>query len=548
MAGEDDTRTDNAASDEPKRSSPAPIITPNPAPPTPSHAMGRSAMVVAAGIILSRLFGLVRQRVFAHYFGVSVFADAITAAFQISNITQNLVGEGTLSASFIPIYAKLRAAGRGPEAKAFALSALGFLLLVAIGFSALGVAGASWLTHIIAPGFGAEHLASTIPVVRVLFPMTGLLVLSAWGLGVLNAHRRFFLSYAAPVLSSLAQIAGLVVFGETFGLRGASLAMALAWSAFAGACLQLLLLLPAARALLGAIRPRLDGADPNLQEAARRLPGVLLGRGVIQISGLIDAALVSFLGDGARAVFGYAQSIYLLPMSVLGTGEAAVSLPEMASDTADIDRERRNANLRRRLGASLARMITFAVPSTLALAFLGGEILRVLLQSGKFGPEAVARVQAVVATYAFALIGNASARVLTTMAFAIGDTKTPARYAVYRMVASTAGSLLLMRSFGVVGIVLGSVLAAWIETLALGWKIKQEIGGLGLEQIRIGRTAALGVFSILPALGLRAILPASFAGGFGGALLTLGMFGGAFVIAAPALGLLDPRSLLRKRR
>src|SRR4051812_4439984 len=117
----------------------APLPAPAPAPHGRAPPMPRSAARVSAGTILPPPFGLVRQRVFAHYFGVSVFADAITAAFQISNITQNLLGEGTLSASFIPVYAKLRAAGRGAEAKAFALSALGFLLLAVLGASALGV-------------------------------------------------------------------------------------------------------------------------------------------------------------------------------------------------------------------------------------------------------------------------------------------------------------------------------------------------------------------------------------------------------------------------
>jgi putative peptidoglycan lipid II flippase len=548
MSSEDDASEPVAryATDDLADVAPVAIVAATAAPAARSPATARSAALVSAGIILSRLFGLARERVVAHYFGVSVLADAIRAAFQIGNITQNLLGEGTLSASFIPVYAKLRAGGRGPEAKAFALSALGLLLLAVIAASAFGVAFAPWVAHASAPGFDAAQLESTVPMVRVLFPMTGLLVLSAWGLGVLNAHRRFFLSYAAPVLLSLTQIVGLAVFGEGIGLRGEGLAMALAWSALAGAGLQLLL--ASARALLGGLRPRLDRADPNLHEAARRLPGVLIGRGVIQLSGLVDAALVTFLGEGARAVFGYAQLIYLFPMSVLGTGEAAASLPEMASDTADLDHERRNASLRRRLGASLARVFTLTVPTTLALALLGGEILRVLLQSGKFDHEATTRVQAVLAAYAFALISNASARVLTTTAYAIGDTKTPARYAIYRVIVSTAGSVVLMRWFDVVGVVIGAVIAAWVEAFALGWKLKQQIGGLGLDQIRVGRTAALGALSIAPALGVRAILPQGFAGSFAGSLLVLGVFGGAFAIAAPALGLLDLRSLLRTRR
>ena len=515
---------------------------------TPAPPVARSATLAATGILLSRVFGIVRQSVFAHYFGVSVFADAIATAFQIGNITQNLLGEGTLSASFIPIYARLRAAGRAPEAKAFALSALGTLLLLVVGASALGVACAPWVARGLAPGFESPRIESAVPVVRVIFPMTGALVLSAWGLGVLTAHRRFFVPYAAPVLSSLAQIVGLLVFGEALGLRGEALAMALAWSALAGAGLQLVVLLPAARTLVGGLWPRFDWADPNLREAARGLPGVLLGRGVIQLSGLIDAALVSFLGAGARAVFGYAQLIYLLPMSVLGTGEAAAALPEMASDTAESDRELRNAKLRRRVGASLARVLALTVPATLALALLGGEIVRVLLQSGKFDQDAADRVQAVVAAYAFALIANASARVLTTAAYAIGDTKTPARYAVYRVVASTAGSVALMPRYAVVGVVAGAVIAAWIELVALAGKLRQQIGGLGWEQVPLGRTVALGALSIAPALGVRALLPRAFAHGLAGSLLVLGVFACAFAIAARALGLLDLRSLMRPRR
>ncbi|MFT3772180.1 MAG: murein biosynthesis integral membrane protein MurJ [Minicystis sp.] len=509
---------------------------------------GRSAALVTAGIILSRLFGLVRQRLVGHYFGLSAYADVLAVAFRIGNITQNLLGEGTLSASFIPIYAKSRAAGKTAEATRFALAALGFLLLAAGCASAVGVILAPLLTRVIASGFEGERFELTTQAVRILFPMTGLLVLSAWGLGVLNAHRRFFLPYAAPVLWSVAQIAALVIFGEGLGQRGEPLMMALIWGALAGAVLQLAVLLPAARALLGGLRPHLDKSDPNLREAVKRLPGVLLGRGVVQLSGLIDTGLVSFLGAGDQAVMGAAQLIYLLPMSVLGTGEAAASLPEMASDTADEDPERRNASLRKRLGSSLARVTVLTVPATLVLALLGGEVIRVLLQSGSFDRSATERVESVVTAYAFALLGNASARVLTTTAYALGDTKTPARYAIYRVIASTAGSLVLMQWLGVVGVVIGAVIAAWVETIALGRKLGRELGGLGLEQIRAGRVAALGAISIAPALVLKHVLPVEFEQSFVGSALVLAVFGGAFAVAAPALGLFDLRSLLRRRR
>jgi putative peptidoglycan lipid II flippase len=513
----------------------------------PARGSGRGAMLVTAGILMSRLFGLVRQRIVGHYFGISAFADVIAAAFRIGNITQNLLGEGTLSASFIPVYAKARASGRDAEATRFALTALGFLLLAAGTASTVGVALAPVLTRAIAPGFEGERLELTTNAVRVLFPMTGLLVLSAWGLGVLNAHRRFFLPYAAPVLWSVAQIVALLVFGEGLGKRGAALLAALVFGALAGAALQLIVLLPAARALLGSLRPRLDRSDPHLREAVVRLPNALLGRGVIQLSSLIDTALVSFLGTGAQAAMNAAQLVYLLPMSVLGTGEAAAALPDMASETADDDVERRNARLRARLGGSLTRVTTLTVPATLVLALLGGEVTRVLLQSGKFDAAATEHVERVVFAYAFALLGNASARVLTTTSWAIGDTKTPARYAVWRVAVSTVGSLLMMQWFDVVGVVLGAVAAAWVETFALGRKLGRQIGGLGLSAIPFARIAALGAISIAPALALKLGLPAEMERTLLGSAAVLAVFGVAFAVAAPALGLFDVRAVLRRR-
>ena len=525
----------------------APAPASNPAAVGAAIGSGRDALLVTAGILLSRVFGLVRQRVVGHYFGISAFADVIVASFRIGNLFQNLLGEGTLSASFIPVYARTRAAGRSDEATRFALTALGFLLLAAGAASAVGVALAPALTRILAPGFEGDRLALTTGAVRVLFPMTALLVLSAWALGVLNAHRRFFLAYAAPTAWSAAQIAALVGFGEGLGRRGEPLLAALVWSALAGAVLQVIVLVPAARSLIGTIRPRLDASDPRLREAVARLPSVLLGRGVVQLSGLVDLALVSFFGTGAQAAMSTAQMIYFLPMAILGTGEAAAALPDLAAETAEADLDRRNARLRARLGGALARVTTLTVPATLVLALLGGEILRVCLQSGEFDEAATERVREIVVAYAFALLGNASARVLTTTAWALGDTRTPARYAIGRVVASTACSLVLMQRFEVVGVVLGAVLAAWLETIALGWKLHKQLGGLGLEHVPGARIALLGAASIAPALIVRWALPTPIARTFAGSLLVLAVFGGAFALAAPALGLLDLRSLWRRR-
>ena len=228
----------------------------------------------------------------------------------------------------------------------------GAVLLVSV----VGVVAAPWLSLLVGAGFGPDKLAMTTRLVRIVFPMTGLLVLCALALGVLNAHRRFFLPYAAPVIWSAAQIAALLLGGSWLLYTGRPLAMVLAVGALIGAALELGLLLRAARPLLGTLRPRFELGNRAVRDAIRRMPGVLLGRGVIQISGYVDTLLVSFLGSGANAAFVYAQMLYLLPMSLLGTGEAAASLPELSREGAEENRERRNALLRARLGSALARV------------------------------------------------------------------------------------------------------------------------------------------------------------------------------------------------
>ena len=160
-----------------------------------------NSFFVATGILASRLAGLVRVRVFAHYFGLeSDAADAFNAAFKIPNFLQNLFGEGALSASFIPVYAALVARGERREADHVAGAVASLLALAVAILVLIGVLTTPVLIAAIAPGFTGAKRDLTILIVRILFPGAGLLVLSAWCLGVLNSHHRFLLSYTAPVM------------------------------------------------------------------------------------------------------------------------------------------------------------------------------------------------------------------------------------------------------------------------------------------------------------------------------------------------------------
>ncbi|NIR59966.1 MAG: murein biosynthesis integral membrane protein MurJ, partial [Gammaproteobacteria bacterium] len=196
----------------------------------------RSARWVAAGILLSRIAGLVRERAIAHYLGVSAFADVVRTALRMPNVLQNLLGEGTLSASFIPVYSELLEEGREEEAGRVAGTIFALLVAVAGALALIGILLAPVLVSVFTPGFEGLRRELTIASIRIIFPMAGILVLSAWALGILNSHRRFFVSYVAPVVWNAAIIATLVVFGGD--VSPSRLVIAVAWGALVGGLLQ----------------------------------------------------------------------------------------------------------------------------------------------------------------------------------------------------------------------------------------------------------------------------------------------------------------------
>jgi len=286
------------------------------------------------------VLGYVRERVFAHYFGNdSIPADAFRAALRIPNTIRSLLGEGTLLGSFIPVYAALNERTDKRGARALAGAILGLLLLGSGILALLGIAFAPAITTVLAKGFDEPRRQLTVSLVRILFPMTGLMVISAWCLGILNTHRRFFLPYAAPALWNIAGIVAMVGAGTWLANRSLPvdvqlqrLALALAWGTVVGSVLQIAVQLPVCWRLLRGIPLRLSTRPEGVRDVIVAWLPLLLGAGVVQVSGLIDTLLGSFTGAGGVSALGYAQIVQQLPISLFGASVTAVALPELARE------------------------------------------------------------------------------------------------------------------------------------------------------------------------------------------------------------------------
>ena len=503
----------------------------------------RAAFWVGAGIFLSRLSGLLRERAFAFFFGASDYADAWRAALRMPNVIRNLLGEGTLSASFIPIYSELLEEGRDEEAGRFAGAILGLLLLTVAAFTLLGILLAPVLVPLVFFRWSPEKQAITVTLVQILFPMVGVLVIAAWALGVLNSHRRFFVSYVAPVFWNLALIATLIGFGGTLAFGQERLVVALAWGAGVGALLQLGFQLPLVVRVLRHFRLSASLVVHGVREAIDNFVPVLTARGVVNLSAYADMILAGLLASGAVATLGYAQTFWMLPISLFGVSLAAAELPELS--------RQRNAAYRLiadRVSGSLGTMAWFLVPSTLGYLFLGDVIVAALYQTGAFGASETTVTHVVLAAYSLGLMASAASRMLSSAFYALRDTRTPARIAYLRVAVSLVVGASIMfpldrfeiggLHLGAAGLAVGSSVGAWLEYVLLRRSLSSVVGSHAPDRRRMGSIWLAGVLATAAGLGVRAILPELHP--VWRATATLLPFGAVYLIGTRVLGVAMP--------
>jgi putative peptidoglycan lipid II flippase len=389
----------------------------------------------------------------------------------------------------------------------------------------------------------------TIQLVRILFPGAGLLVMSAWCLGVLNSHHRFLLSYTAPVMWNAAMIATLIGFGPGRGLD--RLALYLAAGSVVGSALQFGIQLPAVVVIFrraGTRQPMAMTAD--VRTVVRSFVPVFVSRGVVQVSAYIDQLIASWLPTGGMTGLYNAQILYTLPVSLFGMSVSAAELPEMSGD-AGVSGDRADA-LRRRLTPGLQRIAFFVVPSAVAFLAFGDIIAAGLLQTGRFRAEDAAYVWGILAGSAIGLLASTMGRLYSAAYYALGDTRTPLRYAIIRVTLVTVLGYLfaivlppaigIRPEWGAAGLTSSAGMAGWCEFALLRRSLAHRIGPTGVGAKRLatlwGAAAAGAAIGWLVRIETTALHPIVRA------VLVLGPFGVVYLGCAALAGI--PVPMLRR--
>ncbi len=552
-----------------------------------------AALLVAAGIFLSRIIGLVRERAISYFFGLGPHADVLRVAFKTPNFLQNLLGEGTVSAAFIPIYSRMLEQGRPEAAGRFAGAVLGLLVALVSVCVAVGMLLARPLLTVLQPGWlgdaaavaagtmAVDRFALVVQTVRYTFPMAGVLVLFAWGLGVLNSHRRFFLPYVAPTVWNVSIIAGMAwaamaLFGTPAAIGRLSVVptaaadrilLAALAGALVGGVLQFAVLLPGVAREIRGFRLSVSRDVEGVRESFKAFVPVVLGRGAYQISGYLDLFLAGFLAAGAISALTQALTLYVLPVSLFGMSVAASELPELSRI-----REAGPDAFFARVRGSLAQILYPIVAATVGYLGFGLLVVGAFFQTGQFGEADSWLVFLTLAAFALGLPATTASRLLQNAFYALGDTKTPARLAVWRLAVATAVGAGLMvwlervsvtdlvsvattpgepLRLGAVGLALGASLGAWTELWALVRRLKTQAPGFAMPVGRAVQMLGLAGLASVPAALAQALLTDAVPVLLRAAVV-LGLFGATYLGAGAALGFTEGEAwtgrLLRRRR
>ena len=536
----------------------------------PPRARSGSALV-AAGIFLSRLAGLFREMVTSRVLGLSLAADAFAVAVRIPNLLQNLLGEGVLSASFVPVYSQLVDEDDQRDASRVA-GAVGALLLVITGIGVLIlVLAARPITSVLAFGLSGEKFELAVDLTRIMAVGIGFMVMSAWCLGILNSHRNFFLPYVAPVIWNAVQVVALLfIWWRDWSLDDAARGLAIAVTL--GGLAQLLVQLPTVRRLARGVRLRFDGQHPRVREIRERFVPAVFGRGVVQISAYLDLMMATLLATGALSALLKAQLLYTLPVSLFAMSVAAAELPELSRLSGD------PAALMERTRRGLDRIAFWMLMASFVAIAAGDLMVRVLFEGGRFDGTDAVLVWFVLGAYAIGLPAIGTSRLLQNTCYAVGDTRGPARIAAVRV--GIAGVIGLAAMFpldrivvgpdgllgagnafdsfgpldeslrnlegpvrlGAVGLALGSAIGAWVELTLLSRLVKRHVPGLPDPRRSLRLPAVAAALAFVLTTGLKLLvegLPLLVEAG-----LVLGVAVLTYVIIGFRIGVGDTRLVL----
>jgi putative peptidoglycan lipid II flippase len=474
------------------------------------EGVARSVGAVSAATFLSRVLGLLRDQVFAAWFGAGTAADAFNMAFRVPNLVRDLFAEGAMSASFVPTFTEWRERQGDDAAWALGRQLMSTLLAVLLGLCTLGWIFAPQLIGLMAGGFAAVpgKLALTVTLTRIMLPFLPAVALAAAAMGMLNARGVFFLPALAPALLNI----GMIVFGLSLipaaRAAGWPVITAMAFGVVLGGLLQFACQLPALHKLGFRFRLELPTWHPGVRRVAFLMLPATVGLAATQVNIFVSQAIAASFREGSVSWLQYAFRLMQLPIGLFGVAVGTVSLPALSRAAARGD----VPALKATLSESVRLVFLLTVPSALFLAVMARPIIALLFQHGRFHAADTLATGDALVMYCVGLPAFAAVGIFTRAFYAQGDTRTPVR-ATFVAVAVNLGLNLLfvgpLAGLGLAhrGLALATSATAVLNLVQLAYRLRSKLGGIDGGRI-LRSLAKLLLASGVTAAGLVAALAA----------------------------------------
>jgi putative peptidoglycan lipid II flippase len=486
-------------------------------------SVARSAGIISLAVMVSRLLGLVRDQVFAIFFGAGFQYDAFLTAFRIPNLLRDLFAEGALSSAFVTTFTQVLEKKGQDEARRLS-NRVATLIIIVVGLiSAIAWIEARAIVAVLAPGFlaipGKAELATELT--RIMIPFLLFVALAAQAMGILNAQDRFGVPALASAFFNLGSIVGGLLLGFVVGsFLGISPIAGMAYGTLFGGFLQLAVQWPSLARLGFSYRPMLSLSDPGLRQIVGLMGPAVIGTAAVQVNVFVNTNFASSIIDPATGTvangpvswLNYAFRFMQFPIGVFGVAVATAALPRLSRYGAHADL----VNFRRALVHALTLVLVLCIPSAVGLAVLGRPIIALIFQHGRFSAFDTIQTGNALAAYAIGLAGYAAVKVLSPAFYALGSARIPMLISLGSIAVNYVLNLLLVGPFGHVGLAASTSGVALVNVFLLVILIRRKLGTLaagelGMKTLRIAAASApmaAGVWAVseslaaLPLVGL----------------------------------------------
>ncbi len=458
----------------------------------------KHARVVSVFTGLSRLLGLLREVLMAHYFGTTLAKSAFDVAFRVPNLFRRLFGEGALSAAFIPIFSETLE-NEGPEA-AKQLAGKVMMMLATV---LLTIAAATTLviTLLINHGELGTKTAAVLPLLRIMFPYMICICLVALCMGILNSVSRFALPAATPILLNVVWIAALFFLCPRFGTALEERIYGVAWGILLAGVLQLIIQIPAL--IASGMWPRLsfDWSDRRIHKILLLMGPAAVGMGIHQLNFIIDGILALWVGVWAPAALTYAERLVYLPLGLFATALSTVLLPTFSRQAARTE----FGDIAKTIADSLRGLMLIMIPAAAGLIVLAQPIVRFIFQGGEFDGTSTLLTSRALYFYAPGLVVFSLYKILVPAFYALKDTRTPVRIGIYAVLANFTLNILFIMTwpegYQHAGLACATVISSGLNGLALALIITKRVGSpgwrsLGWSFIKIAAASLVMVLAI----------------------------------------------------